>query len=349
MDATWDANLSDEPRAILFGCGGERLSAEERAFFAAADPVGFVLFRRNCQSPDQVRALVDEMRAVAGRADAPVLVDQEGGRVARLQPPHWRRYPAPAALAALPRAEEAVRLGARLIAEDLAALGITVDAAPVLDVPVPGADLVIGDRAYAGDPATVIRLGRAVCEGLLAGGVLPIVKHMPGHGRARVDSHIALPVVDESEEELTTTDFVPFRALADMPWAMTAHVVYSAIDAERPATLSPRLIDRVIRGAIGFDGVLASDDIGMGALRGSIAERVAGALSAGCDVVLHCNGTLDEMHEAADAARPITPRTAARLARAEAMRRAAQRDFDRAAAETRFDALIGVGERSVTG
>jgi beta-N-acetylhexosaminidase len=346
---TWDANLSDEPRAILFGCAGERLSAEERAFFAAADPVGLILFRRNCRSPDQVRALIDETRAALGRADAPVLIDQEGGRVARLQPPHWRRYPSAATLAALPQVEQAVRLGARLIADDLAALGVTVDAAPVLDLPVAGADTVIGDRAYGRDPAFVARLGRAVCAGLLEGGVLPIVKHMPGHGRARVDSHTALPVVDESEEVLAATDFAPFRSLADMPWAMTAHVVYSAIDAGHPATLSRRMIDRVIRGTIGFDGVLASDDIGMGALQGSIADRVTGALAAGCDVVLHCNGTLDEMREAADAARPITSQTSARLARAEAMRRAVRRDFDRGAAEARFDALAGVREGAVAG
>jgi len=341
--------LSDEAksaRAILFGCVGERLSAEERSLFAAADPLGFVLFRRNCRAPDQVRALVAEFRDCVGRDDAPVLIDQEGGRVARLQPPHWRTYPAPARLAGLPdpEAAEAVRLGARLIADDLAALGITVDAAPVLDVPIPGADGVIGDRAYGSEPVRVALLGRAMCEGLLAGGVLPVVKHIPGHGRARVDSHKALPVVDAGATELADRDFAPFRALADMPWAMTAHVVYSAIDSQA-ATLSPRLIDEIIRRKIGFDGVLVSDDIGMRALDGRIADRVEKALSAGCDLALHCSGILDEMEEAAAAARPITDAAAARIARGEALRQASRRDFDRRAAEARFDALIGVAAR----
>ena len=352
VSATWDANLSGErgnalPRAICFGSAGERLSAEERAFFAATDPLGFILFRRNCASPEQVRALVAEFRDCVGRPDAPVLIDQEGGRVARLQPPGWRRYPAAARLAALPDpdAEEAARLGARLIADDLAALGVTVDCVPVLDLPAAGADAVIGDRAFGSDPARVARLGRAVCEGMLAGGVLPVVKHMPGHGRARVDSHKALPVVDASAAALGESDFAPFRALADMPWAMTAHVVYSDIDPERPATLSRRVIERVIRGAIGFDGVLLSDDIGMGALSGTLADRVAGALGAGCDLVIQCSGILGEMRESAEAALRLSPRTADRLARGEALRVAARRDFDRRAAEARFDALVGVEAR----
>jgi beta-N-acetylhexosaminidase len=337
------AALSNEPNAILFGCAGERLSAAERSFFAKADPLGLILFRRNCVAPDQVRTLVMELRACVGREDAPVLIDQEGGRVARLQPPQWRRYPAAARLAQLPdpQAEEAVRLGARLIADDLAALGITVDCLPVLDLPVAGADNVIGDRAYGGDPARVARLGRAVCEGLLAGGVLPVVKHMPGHGRAKVDSHHDLPVVDAGERTLVDTDFAPFRALADMPWAMTAHIVYRAIDAERPATMSRQVIDGVIRGSIGFGGVLASDDIGMGALAGSVGDRVRGALEAGCYLVLHCSGKLDEMAATAEAASPVTATAAARLARGEALRRASRRDFDRGAAETRFGALVG--------
>jgi beta-N-acetylhexosaminidase len=341
--------LSNErpPRAIAFGCAGERLSPAERSFFAAADPLGFILLRRNCADPEQVRALIGELRECVGRDDAPVLIDQEGGRVARLQPPHWRRYPAAARLAALrdPDAEEAVRLGARLIAGDLAALGVTVDCAPVLDLPIAGADSVIGDRAYGNDPARVARLGRAMAEGLLAGGVLPVVKHIPGHGRARVDSHHALPVVEAAEDELADTDFAPFRALADMPWAMTAHIVFAVIDPSRPATLSPQVIERAIRGAIGFDGVLASDDIGMGALSGTIGERVRGALAAGCDLVLHCNGGLDEMAEAAEAAGPLSPAARTRLARGEALRLAARTPFDRRAAEARFDELAGAAVR----
>ena len=334
-------------RAILFSSAGESLSPDERAFFRDADPLGFILFQRNCRDRRQVKALIADFRDCVGRADAPVLIDMEGGRVARLKPPEWRRYPAAAQLAALPDAKEAVRLGARLIADDLAALGVTVDAMPVLDLPVPGADNVIGDRAYGDDPQRVARLGRAACEGLLAGGVLPIVKHIPGHGRARVDSHKALPVVDEDAAALESTDFTPFRALADMPqgdsiWAMTAHVVFSAIDPHRPATLSPVVIDTVIRGSIGFDGVLVSDDIGMGALGGGFGERAAAVLAAGCDLVLHCSGRLDEMRAAAEASAPLTPQAAARLARAEALRRRSTREFDRGEAEARFDAMTRV-------
>jgi beta-N-acetylhexosaminidase len=333
--------LSNEPLAILYGCAGESLSAAERAFFADSNPLGFVLFQRNCRDPDQVRALVSEMRDCVGRDDAPVLVDQEGGRVARFKPPHWRRYPAAALLAALPDAEDAVRLGARLIADDLAALDVTVDCLPVLDLPVPGADGVIGDRAYGSEPARVARLGRAACEGLLAGGVLPVMKHIPGHGRARVDSHKALPIVDADERLLEETDFAPFRALADMPWAMTAHVVFGAIDDRYPATLSPVVIDKTIRGSIGFDGVLVSDDIGMGALGGSFADRTTAVLAAGCDLVLHCSGKLDEMEEAASAASPMTPEAIARVACAETLRRGSFAEFDRREAEARFDAMIG--------
>jgi beta-N-acetylhexosaminidase len=332
--------LSNE-RAILFSCAGESLTAEERAFFREAEPLGFILFQRNCRDRTQVRALIDDFRDCVGRSDAPVLIDQEGGRVARLKPSEWRAYPAAARLAGLSEAEEAVRLGARLIADDLAEIGVTVDAMPVLDLPVPGADNVIGDRAYGGEPASVARLGRVACEGLLEGGVLPIVKHMPGHGRARVDSHKALPVVDEDAPTLEASDFAPFRALHDMPWAMTAHVVYSAIDAKQPATLSPTIIGKVIRGRIGFDGFLVSDDIGMGALGGSFAARSAAALAAGCDAVLHCSGKLDEMREAAATAGPLTAAAKARLARGEELRRASRRDFDRRAAEARFNMLTG--------
>ncbi len=332
---------SPDPKAVVFGCAGPSLSAKERSFFRDADPAGFILFKRNCQSPDQVRALVGELRASVGRADAPVLIDQEGGRVARLQPPHWRKYPAPATLGALggERAREAVRLSARLIADDLAALGITVDCLPVLDLPQPGADPVIGDRAYAGDPAVVARLGKAACAGLLEGGVLPVIKHIPGHGRAQVDSHFSLPRVTASRAELDATDFMPFRALADMPWAMTAHIVYAAIDPETAATLSPIVIREVIRGSMGFDGVLVSDDLSMKALGGPIGARAGRALAAGCDLALHCNGDPVEMAEIAAAVAPLTSAARRRLDRAEA-RRHAPEPFDRRATEARLDALL---------
>jgi beta-N-acetylhexosaminidase len=331
---------SREPRAVIFACSGPTLTPAERDFFRDADPLGFILFQRNCETPDQVRGLVAALRDAVGRADAPVLIDQEGGRVARLKPPQWPAYPAPAAIAALggAAAKEAAWLGARLIADDLAALGITVDCVPVLDIPVPGADAVIGDRALGTQPATVATLGRAVCDGMLAGGVLPVIKHIPGHGRATVDSHHALPRVEASHATLRVSDFAPFRALADMPWAMTAHIVYADIDDRAAATLSRTVIGDVIRGDIGFDGVLVSDDLSMRALGGSFAGRTAAALRAGCDVVLHCNGDMAEMTAIAGAADGLTPAARRRVDRAESRRGAAQ-PIDRATVAARFAAL----------
>jgi beta-N-acetylhexosaminidase len=335
--------LPDEPLALILGCAGERLTGEERRFFAAADPLGFVVFRRNCRSRDQLRALVGELRQSVGRGDAPVLVDQEGGRVARLAPPEWPARPSMAAIAGLPDplAAEAAGLDARLIADDLDAVGITVDCAPVLDVPAPGADPVIGDRAFGGDPVRTANLGAAFCAGLLAGGILPVVKHIPGHGRARVDSHRECPRVAADRASLAATDFAPFRALSAMPWAMTAHIVYPAIDAAAPATFSRPVIDSAIRGDIGFDGVLISDDISMGALDGTLAERTRRALAAGCDLVLHCSGAIAEMAEIVTAAAPISLATRVRLARGEALCRDRAEAFDRDAAERRFAELIG--------
>lgn len=313
-------------RAVIFGCGGPRLSREEKQFFAAAQPLGFILFARNVDAPAQVRALTAELRACVGRADTPILIDQEGGRVQRLRPPHWRLAPPAAQFAALARraperAVEAVRLNARLMAAELTDLGITVDCAPVLDVPQPGAHSIIGDRAFGDTPAQVARLGRAMAEGLLAGGVLPVIKHMPGHGRPTVDSHVDVPVVEASLADLEAVDFAPFKALYDMPWAMTAHVIYTAIDRTAPASISAGVITTAIRGTIGFDGLLLSDDIGMGALAGSFAERARAVLAAGCDAVLHCSGDLAEMAEAIDGVAPLSDATGRRLARGETMRR----------------------------
>jgi beta-N-acetylhexosaminidase len=338
------ASLRGEaPRAVILGCSGESLSAFERDFFPSADPVGFILFRRNCGTPDQVRELVASLRGCIGRDDAPVLIDQEGGRVARLRPPHWRLYPSAARLASLPdpMAERAVHIAARLIADDLGRLGITIDCLPVLDLPVEGADPVIGDRAYGRNPERVARLARAVCEGLLEGAVLPVIKHIPGHGRARVDSHDSCPLVETGHDELSHTDFAPFRALAAMPWAMTAHIVYAALDATEPATLSRRMVSEIIRGEIGFDGVLVSDDLSMRALGGTIGERARRALAAGCDLALHCNGDRGEMEEIAAAARPISHDTAERLRRGEAMRsHSVANGLDRSEAEAQLDALL---------
>ena len=337
-----DERSQRRPRAIVVGCAGERLTREEKCFFAAADPLGFILFRRNCRNRDQLRALVDALRGSVSRADAPVLIDQEGGRVARLSPPEWRVYPAAAQLAALPdlHAAEAARLDARLIADDLAAVGITVDCAPVLDLPAHGADPVIGDRAFGDEPARVARLGRAFCEGLLAGGVLPVIKHIPGHGRARVDSHRACPVVEAGREILAHSDFAPFRALSDMPWAMTAHIVYAAIDDSTPATLSRQVIDTIIREEIGFDGVLLSDDIAMGALDGSLGERTGRAFDAGVDLVLHCSGVMAEMVEIVEAAPLISPAAEARITRGETLRQSRREGFERGAAERRLAELL---------
>jgi len=313
------------PRAAVVGCAGLELDRTERSLFAERDPLGLVLFARNVETPDQVRALVRDFRDIVARHDAPVLIDQEGGRVQRLRPPHWRDAPAGARFATLAdrdaeAAETAMRLNARAIGADLAALGITVDCAPVLDLAVPGAHAVIGDRALGDRPEQVARLGRAAMEGFLGAGILPMVKHIPGHGRATLDSHEALPRVDASRTELESTDFVPFRALRDAPCAMTAHVVYTAIDPDRPATLSPTVIREVVRGHIGFDGFLLSDDIEMKALTGSMADRAAGALDAGCDAVLHCSGDLAGTAEVLAAVPPLSDRASARLERAEAMR-----------------------------
>lgn len=286
--------------AAILGCAGTTLTAEEVAFFRDVKPWGFILFKRNIADPEQVRALTAALRATVGRDDAPILIDQEGGRVARLQPPHWRIYPPGRAYGELVAndpltAREITRLGSRLIAHDLRSIGINVDCVPVLDVPDPQGHEIIGDRAYGDTPEQVATLGRAAAEGLLAGGVLPIIKHIPGHGRALSDSHLELPVVKAKLLELEIRDFAPFRVLSDMPMAMTAHVVYSAIDRNRPATTSKKVIKKIIRESIGFDGLLMSDDLSMKALSGDFKQRAKDSLSAGCDVVLHCNGDMAEM------------------------------------------------------
>ncbi|MEO3431634.1 beta-N-acetylhexosaminidase [Inquilinus sp. CAU 1745] len=299
-------------RALILGCAGPRLGEEEAAFFRRADPLGFILFRRNCENPDQLTTLVRDLRASVGRPGAPVMIDQEGGRVQRLRPPHWPAHPPAAHFADRPEAE--VRANAASIGRMVAAHGISVVAAPVLDLRFEGASDVVGDRSLGRDSEIVARLGRAWIEGFRDVGVTPVIKHLPGHGRARVDSHLALPVVDAPLEELEREDFGPFRRLADAgAWGLTAHIVFTAIDPDRPATLSPTVIGDIIRGRIGFDGILLSDDLSMGALKGSMGERVAGALAAGCDIALHCNGKMAEMIEAAEAATPLSEETRRRM------------------------------------
>jgi beta-N-acetylhexosaminidase len=313
-------------RAFITGVSGAALTVGERLFLLDAEPWGLILFTRNIESPSQVASLTASFRDTVGR-NAPVLVDQEGGRVQRLGPPHWPSYPAGAAYGRVydgdPRAGlRAAWLGARIIAADLCATGIDVDCLPLADVPVPGADSIIGDRAYGETPEKVAQLARAIADGLLAGGVLPVLKHIPGHGRATADSHAKLPIVDVGQETLELTDFAPFRRLSDLPLAMTAHVVFRAIDAIAPATTSATLVREVIRGWMGFGGLLMSDDISMGALSGAIGERSCAAIAAGCDVILHCNGDLAEMQAVADAVPALTGDAADRADAALEMRRA---------------------------
>ena len=311
-------------RAFIAGCAGLELSADERAFFREARPWGLILFKRNIDTPEQVRALTASFRDLLG-ADAAVLVDQEGGRVQRLASPHWPVYPPAAAFGKIAGRENCAdetlaALGARLIAEDLAAVGIDIDCLPVLDVPFANAHKIIGDRAYAETPADVARLGRAAAKGLMAGGVMPVMKHIPGHGRALADSHLELPVVTASRAELRQ-DFAPFVANADLPAAMTAHVVYEALDPGRPATHSRAVVEEVIRGEIGFDGLLMSDDLSMQALgagNASFFERAARAFAAGLDLALHCNGDLTEAGAVAHAAPTLAGRPLERVERARA-------------------------------
>jgi len=330
--------------AAIYGLEGLALTPDEGAFFRDAEPWGFILFQRNCDDPEQIRRLVDELRTLTGRADTPILIDQEGGRVQRLKPPKWRAAPPAAAFGALCKSRpqegrEALAINTALIGAELAALGINVDCLPVLDVPQEGAHDIIGDRAYAKDAAAVAQLGRVACDALMSTGVLPVIKHIPGHGRALADSHFNLPVVDAPRDALEQIDFAPFRALRDMPLAMTAHVVYTAIDPDNCATVSPTVINEVIRGDIGFDGLLMSDDLSMKALKGSFSERTERALVAGCDLVLHCNGDMDEMTAIAGVTPTLSGAASVRAAAALARLKPAA-PFDVAQAQARLQALM---------
>jgi beta-N-acetylhexosaminidase len=334
-------------RAFITGLSGLTLTGDERAFLREARPFGLILFKRNIDDKAQVTALVGEVLQEIG-AGAAVLVDQEGGRVQRLGPPHWPAYPPGAAYAGLydrdPAAGlAAARLGARLIAADLLPLGINVDCLPLADVPVGGADAVIGDRAYGRTPAKVAAIAVAIAEGLAAGGVLPVLKHIPGHGRATADSHEKLPVVDADRATLEATDFAAFRPLKNLPLGMTAHVVFTAIDPVRPATTSATMIGEVIRGFIGFDGLLMGDDVSMGALSGSIAERARASLAAGCDLVLHCNGKMDEMRAVAAEAPELSGDARRRADAALAVRKSPS-GIDLPAARREFAAMMMSGK-----
>jgi beta-N-acetylhexosaminidase len=334
-----------ESKAVIFGSAGKRLTEEERDFYRGERPWGFILFARNVGEPGEIADLVSQMRDCVSRPDAPVFIDQEGGRVQRLRPPLAPSYPPAAALGAIHVRDAAAGLRAawlmsRLHAFDLLRLGIDANCLPVLDVPVEGAHDVIGNRAYARDPAIVAAMGRAAADGLLAGGVLPVMKHVPGHGRAFSDSHLSLPVVHASVEELRARDFAPFAALRDLPMAMTAHVVYTALDPDRPATTSPRVVSEIIRGEIGFDGLLMSDDVSMKALSGDFGEKAGAILAAGCDLVLHCNGVMDEMRAVAAATGALTAQ-ARRRTEAALSRRSGADHADETALREEFAALTG--------
>lgn len=327
--------------AFLFGCEGPALADRERDFFREAQPWGFILFGRNVADPDQMRRLTGALREAVGR-DAPILIDQEGGRVQRMTPPAWRRWRPPLdEVAALgpDRAAEGMRLRYRLIAAELRAVGIDVNCAPVGDLARDDTHPILLNRCYGRDPGTVIAVARAVAEGLMAGGVLPVLKHMPGHGRARVDSHLDLPRVTAPRAVLEAEDFRPFRALADLPMGMSAHLVYDAIDAGAPATVSTAMIG-LIREGIGFDGLLMTDDLSMQALSGTVAERGRAARAAGCDMVLHCNGRMEEMEAVAGAVGAMDAAGAARADRALSLRRPPEA-VDERALEAAFRALGG--------
>ncbi len=339
--------LPADTSAVIYGCEGTVLTDWERDFFADANPFGFILFKRNCESPEQLRHLTYDLREAIGREDAPILVDQEGGRVTRLKPPHWRAAPAPGRLGALIQqdpaiAEEAVRLNTELLSAELRDVGLNVNCIPSLDLAFPGAHDVIGDRAFAEDPKTVAKLGRVCIEACLSSGIMPVIKHMPGHGRAMVDSHLSLPVVRESLEELKATDFEAFRLRADAPWAMTGHVVYTSVDEERPATASPIVVKEIIRNYIGFKGLLLTDDLSMEALDGDLGQRTAAAMAAGCDIALHCNGKTGEMLAVAANAQPMSDEAQKRAASAaKRLGSPSPIPFDESA--TRLTSLLGAG------
>lgn len=331
--------------ALIAGLSGPRLNEEERAFYRDVRPAGVILFRRNVEDGALIKALVDDVREAVGRDDLLVLIDQEGGRVQRLKPPYAPDLPAAAAYAALYARDNELAMSsaycvARLVADDLRRYGINTNCAPVLDVPVAGAHDIIGDRAFGATPYQIIAIAGEVAKGLMAGGVVPVIKHIPGHGRATADSHLDLPVVSATYDELSRSDFVPFKALAHMPAAMTAHVVFSDIDAANPASTSAKLTADIIRGDIGFDGLLMSDDLSMKALIGSMRVRAESVLRAGSDVALHCNGDIVEMRAAAEGVCKLEGAAKARFDRAFAVTRKTE-DFDRDEALRQLAFLMG--------
>ncbi len=330
---------------VVFGCAGISLTSAERKFFGQANPFGFILFQRNCQTRDQMRWLLKELRHAVGRPDVPIFIDQEGGRVSRLQPPEWQKYPPARLFGAIYEKDpdwgtEAIQLYGRLVANELATLGILVNCAPVVDLFIAGASNAIGDRSLSRKPAVVAALARALAETFLANGVLPVIKHIPGHGRLNVDPHLVAPVIEASRVELESEDFVPFGLLKDLPIAMNSHSVYTALDPDMPASLSSKVNENIIRNVIGFDGLLLSDDIVMKALHGRPGELARRSLVAGADIVLHCNGKIEEMQDVANAMDPIRDQSWARWEHAKSMLKE-QVPFDAAADSSRLDILLG--------
>jgi beta-N-acetylhexosaminidase len=339
--------VSNPCKSFIIGCKESRLTSDEKSFFSNERPWGLILFKRNIVEPQQVGDLVAAFRDQVGRQDAPVLVDQEGGRVQRLGPPHWRRYPSAdtylkLARGDVPQAARLAALGSRLIAHDLRTVGITVNCLPVLDCPIEGASDAIGDRAYADQPEAITEIGRSAAEGLIEGGVLPVIKHMPGQGRALVDSHYDLPLVSAEPGALVSRDFKPFQALRHLPMGMTGHVVFSAFDAQEPVTTSKRVISEVIRGQIGFDGLLLSDDLSMKALQGDFSERARKIFAAGCDIALHCNGNIDEARSVADSSPELTGDALRRAKLALSMISAPLSPFDPVEASQILDASLAL-------
>jgi len=335
-------------RAAIVSCAGTSLTADERKLFREAEPLGLIIFARNINNTTQLIELTADFRTSVGRNDAPVLIDQEGGRVARLRPPNWRATEPAATYGSLYRRDpaaalEAVELNARLMAAELVEIGVSVDCVPDADLAISGAHSVIGNRAYGETSEQVATLGRRVAETMLACGIMPVIKHMPGHGRAQVDSHKELPRVSADRETLAASDFAAFKLLADLPWGMTGHIVFDAIDPERPATQSPKIIREIIRGEIGFDGFLLSDDLCMGALQGGMGERTAAALAAGCDTVLICDGDIEKSRDGLKRAPELAGEALRRFRSAEAKRAKALANVDVATLTARHDALLGRG------
>ncbi len=335
-------------RSFISGCAGLALSQEEVQFFTKTDPWGLILFKRNCESPDQIRNLTAQFRGAVARKDAPVFIDQEGGRVQRLGPPsnYWRKYPAAMEYGkqydrCASLALRTARSVGRLMADDMHEIGITSNCLPVLDVPQPGAHDVIGSRAYSMRTDQIMTLSRMHTVGLMEGGILPVMKHIPGHGRAEVDSHHNLPVVKATRMELENVDFLPFVSFADCPMAMTAHVIFEALDKDYPATLSRKIIKNVVRKLIGFEGLLMTDDLSMKALQGTFTEKAQMALAAGCDMLLHCNGVLSEMEEVAEAAIPLAGKAMRRAKTALKAKRKPQA-FDKKQALNDLEAILSV-------